>query len=87
VFSYWLYKGPDLSHHLQGGEQGIFTDNPLSIGTDAVDYTVTWQAVFVPEGAASLQPSGISVVYLIVLVAIVAAVIGALAFIGGRRRR
>lgn len=87
VFSYWLYEGPELAHNLQGGAQRTFSDNPLSIGTDAAGYTVTWQAVFVPEGAASLQPSGIGVGYVILLVVVVAAVVGALGFIGARLRK
>ncbi len=83
-FAYWIYQGPDTTGHgIQGVDTTIYTDNPLSIPC-AAGYTVQFEAVFVPAGSAYATP-GISIGWIVLAVALVAAVVGVIAFVAGRR--
>ena len=86
-FAYWIYLGPDFSGHgIAGVDGNTYSDNPLSIYC-AAGYTVEFQAVFLPTGSAYLPSSGVSMGVVISAVAIVAVLVGAGAFIAGRRLR
>ena len=84
-FAYWVYQGPDTTgHSITGLDTVIYTDNPLSIEC-AAGYAVEFQAVFLPTGSAYLPSASVNLTMAILAVALVAALVGAVAFVAGRR--
>jgi hypothetical protein len=83
-FAYWVYSGFNPGHGLLSpDENNQVSDNPFDVthNYNTEGYVYTYQAVFVPTAAASVNTaSGIPIVYVAALIAVLVVAVAAAGF-------